>query len=68
MLAGSYYLYLITEKRKAIRYGVGVGRAGLEFTGSAEIGAKREWPTWRPTPEMIERSPRTYAKFVDNDL
>ncbi len=63
----SYYLYLVTEERKAIRYGVGVGRAGLEFTGTATIDVKKEWPTWRPTDEMIERDPRTYAKFVDND-
>lgn len=67
VLPRSYYLYWVTEERKAIRYGVGVGRAGLEFTGSATIAVKKEWPTWRPTPEMIERDPRAYAKFVDND-
>ena len=63
----SFYLYLVTEERKAIRYGVGVGKAGLEFTGTAVIQVKKEWPTWRPTQEMIERSPREYAKFADND-
>lgn len=67
ILPRSYYLYFVTEPRKAIRYGVGVGRAGLEFTGTASIDVKKEWPTWRPTMEMIEREPRTYAKFVDND-
>lgn len=67
VLPRSYYLYFVTDTRKAIRYGVGVGRAGLEFTGSAVIERKREWPSWRPTPEMIERDPRAYAKFVDND-
>jgi lipoprotein-anchoring transpeptidase ErfK/SrfK len=67
VLPRSYYLYWVTEERKAIRYGVGVGRAGLEFTGTATIDVKKEWPTWRPTPEMIEREPRTYARFVDND-
>jgi lipoprotein-anchoring transpeptidase ErfK/SrfK len=67
ILPRSYYLYFVTEPRKAIRYGVGVGKAGLEFTGTATIDVKKEWPTWRPTPEMIERDPRTYAKFVDND-
>lgn len=67
ILPRSYYLYFVTEPRKAIRYGVGVGKAGLEFTGSATIDVKKEWPTWRPTQEMIERDPRTYAKFVDND-
>ena len=39
----------------------------LEFTGTAVIGAKKEWPTWRPTNEMIEREPQSYSKFIDND-
>ncbi len=63
----SFYLYFVTEPRKAIRYGCGVGKAGLEFTGTATIDVKKEWPTWRPTEEMIEREPRTYARFKDND-
>lgn len=67
ILPRSYYLYYVSEPRKAVRYGVGVGKAGLEFTGTAVIGAKKEWPTWRPTQEMIERDPRAYGKFKDND-
>lgn len=67
VLPRSYYLYWVTEPRKALRYGVGVGRAGLEFTGVATIDRKREWPTWRPTQEMIERDPHLYTKFIDND-
>ncbi|MEP5828561.1 MAG: L,D-transpeptidase [Lentilitoribacter sp.] len=67
VLPRSYYLYWVTEERKAIRYGVGVGRAGLEFTGSATIDVKKEWPTWRPTQEMIERDPHLYTKFIDNN-
>ncbi|WP_282021612.1 L,D-transpeptidase [Ruegeria faecimaris] len=63
----SFYLYFVTEPRKAIRYGCGVGKAGLEFTGTATIDVKKEWPTWRPTNEMIEREPITYARFKDND-
>ncbi|MEO0391581.1 MAG: L,D-transpeptidase [Pseudomonadota bacterium] len=67
ILPRSYYLYWVTEPRKAIRYGCGVGRAGLEFTGTATIDVKKEWPTWRPTNEMIERDPHLYGKFIDND-
>lgn len=67
ILPRAHFLYFITEPRKALRYGVGVGKAGLEFTGTATIDVKKEWPTWRPTQEMIEREPRTYAKFKDND-
>jgi lipoprotein-anchoring transpeptidase ErfK/SrfK len=66
ILPRSYYLYFVTEPRKAIRYGVGVGRAGLEFTGTATIDVKKEWPTWRPTNEMIARDPKAYARFVGN--
>lgn len=67
ILPRSYYLYFVTESRKAMRYGIGVGRAGLEFTGTATIQVKKEWPTWRPTNEMIERSPQTYGRFAGNN-
>lgn len=64
---GSHYLYWMVEKRKAIRYGIGVGRAGLSFQGTATIAVKKEWPTWRPTQEMIERDPKAYGRFANND-
>ncbi len=63
----AHFLYFVTAPREAMRYGVGVGKAGLQFTGTAVIQVKKEWPTWRPTDEMIEREPKTYAKFKDND-
>ncbi|MGB0439105.1 MAG: L,D-transpeptidase [Paracoccaceae bacterium] len=66
VLPRSHFLYLVTEPGRALRYGVGVGKAGLEFTGTATIARKARWPSWRPTNEMIERSPRTYSKFVNN--
>lgn len=66
ILPRSYYLYFVTDPGMAMRYGVGVGKAGLEFTGSATISVKKEWPTWRPTNEMIERDPGSYARFVGN--
>ncbi|MCB1332553.1 MAG: L,D-transpeptidase [Roseivivax sp.] len=67
ILPRAHFLYHVTGPGVARRYGVGVGKAGLEFTGEAVIAVKKEWPTWRPTEEMIERDPRTYSKFVDND-
>ena len=67
ILPRAHFLYHVTEPGVARRYGVGVGRAGLEFTGTAEISVKKEWPTWRPTQEMIEQEPDTYSKFIDND-
>ncbi len=67
VLPRAHFLYFVTAPGQAIRYGVGVGKAGLEFTGTATIDVKKEWPTWRPTPEMIERDPKTYGKFKDNE-
>lgn len=67
ILPRAHFLYFVTGPNQALRYGVGVGKAGLEFTGTAKISVKKEWPTWRPTNEMIEREPETYKKFVDND-
>lgn len=51
------FLYLIEPNGKAMRYGVGVGKAGFEWAGNAKVGWKRAWPTWTPPEEMIERKP-----------
>jgi len=67
VLPRAHFLYFIDAPGRAMRYGVGVGRAGLEFTGTATIDVKKEWPTWRPTNEMIEREPHLYSEFIDND-
>ena len=67
ILPRAHFLYHVTAPGVARRYGVGVGKAGLEFTGTAEISVKKEWPTWRPTNEMIEREPEKYTEFIDND-
>jgi lipoprotein-anchoring transpeptidase ErfK/SrfK len=57
--------YLLLEGGLAIRYGVAVGKAGLAFKGNALIGDKAEWPRWIPTKEMIQRSPKKYARYAD---
>lgn len=41
----SHFPYWIEDKNKSNRYGVGVGKAGLEFTGVATIDVKKERPT-----------------------
>ncbi|MBI3435255.1 MAG: L,D-transpeptidase [Proteobacteria bacterium] len=51
------YLFLIQGNNRALRYGVGVGRDGFTWTGTHRITEKKEWPDWRPPPEMIERQP-----------
>lgn len=57
-------LYLVMEGGKALRYGVGVGKAGHAFTGTATVARKAEWPRWTPTPGMIEREPDRYGKHA----
>jgi len=59
------YLYLVQEGGQAMRYGIGVGKAGLEFTGAATVQYKREWPRWTPTQDMIKRDPETNAKWAN---
>ncbi|MES2667808.1 MAG: L,D-transpeptidase [Pseudomonadota bacterium] len=61
----NFYLYHVFAPERAIRYGVGVGKAGLEFKGTAIIARKAEWPSWRPTNDMIRRDPGRYAQFAD---
>lgn len=51
------FLYLVQSGGQAMRYGVGVGRDGFRWQGSATVGRKAEWPTWTPPKEMIERDP-----------
>jgi len=58
------FLYLMEGQGLARRYGIGVGRAGLAFSGTAEIGRKAKWPTWRPTDNMIRRDPKKYARYA----
>jgi len=58
----NHYLYLVREGGEAIRYGVGLGRAGFEWSGRAVIQWKRKWPTWTPPSEMIARDPKL-AKY-----
>ncbi len=48
-------LYYILGDGKAIKYGVGVGREGFEWSGANTISRKAEWPGWTPPPEMIAR-------------
>lgn len=53
----SRYLYLSQGNGKAIRYGVGVGREGFLWAGTATIHDKQAWPDWYPPKEMVQRQP-----------
>ena len=64
-------LYLVMPDHQAMRYGVGVGRPGFEWSGTKTITAKREWPDWTPPAAMLKRRPdlpRHMAGGLDNPL
>jgi lipoprotein-anchoring transpeptidase ErfK/SrfK len=48
-------LYLVMPDGKALRYKVGVGREGFQWSGNGRISRKAEWPDWRPPARMIAR-------------
>lgn len=65
------FLYLSLGDGRAMRYTVGVGRAGFEWSGQAQVGRKAEWPAWTPPPAMLKRRPdlpKHMAGGIDNPL
>jgi lipoprotein-anchoring transpeptidase ErfK/SrfK len=51
------FLYWVAGGGRAIRYGIGVGRQGFQWSGVATIHDKQEWPDWYPPKEMLQRQP-----------
>ncbi len=70
----NHYIYLVRRRGEAIRYGVGLGRAGFEWAGRGVIQWKQKWPKWFPPDEMIDRQPElekyraSYDKATDTWL
>lgn len=62
--AAARHLYLVEGGGKAMRYGIGVGKEGLAFAGTAIIKRKAEWPHWRPTQNMMDREPARYRHLA----
>lgn len=62
----NFYLYHVEKNGKAMRYGVGLGRAGFEWSGRARIAWKRKWPKWTPPAEMIARDPALEKYSIEN--
>lgn len=48
-------LYYVSGRGEAIRYSIGVGREGMQWSGNSSIVRKAEWPSWTPPKVMIER-------------
>jgi lipoprotein-anchoring transpeptidase ErfK/SrfK len=51
------FLFLVEPEGKALRYGIGVGRPGFEWSGVKRISRKSEWPDWTPPAQMLLRRP-----------
>jgi lipoprotein-anchoring transpeptidase ErfK/SrfK len=65
------FLFLVEPNGKALRYGIGVGRPGFEWSGVKRISRKSEWPDWTPPAQMLLRRPdlpRHMAGGPDNPL
>ena len=64
-------LYYVLGDGRAIEYGVGVGREGFTWSGTKTVTRKREWPDWRPPPQMLKRRPdlpKYMVGGIDNPL
>ena len=48
-------LYYVLGNGSAIRYPVGVGKAGMAWNGRAAVALKRLRPAWRAPPEIAGR-------------
>lgn len=51
---GERRLYFVIDGYRALRFPVGVGRAGMTWTGSARVEGKFIRPAWSP-PDMIRQ-------------
>ena len=61
------HLYYILPNDKAVRYGIGVGKQGFAWSGTAYVAWKQEWPNWHPPKEMAVRRPEI-AKYVEDGM
>jgi lipoprotein-anchoring transpeptidase ErfK/SrfK len=64
----AFALYWTLPGDMAIRYAVGIARSGLYEPGTYHVGAKKEWPSWTPTPDMVERDPETYGPYAETGM
>ena len=54
-------LYHVLDGGKAMKYGIGVGREGFQWSGTHRVSRKAEWPGWTPPPAMRKRQPNLPA-------
>ena len=50
-------LYLVVDQDHAVRYPVGVGKAGKQWAGTTQIDGKYRHPAWSPPAEVKRDKP-----------
>jgi lipoprotein-anchoring transpeptidase ErfK/SrfK len=60
---GERHLYYVIDPEHALRFSVGVGRKGEEWTGTAQVEGKYVEPAWEP-PEEIRRDHPGLPKVI----
>jgi lipoprotein-anchoring transpeptidase ErfK/SrfK len=55
---GERRLYYMIDDAHALRFPVGVGRAGMRWSGKAHVEGKYVWPAWAPPPSIRRENPR----------
>lgn len=58
------FLYHVQANGQARRYGVGVGKEGMAWSGTEIVTNKRQWPSWHPPQEMRERERREKGRIL----
>jgi lipoprotein-anchoring transpeptidase ErfK/SrfK len=56
-------LFLVQSPTTALRYPIGVGREGFNWSGTEKISRIASWPDWHPPQEMREREPHLPEKM-----
>jgi lipoprotein-anchoring transpeptidase ErfK/SrfK len=51
-------LYFVIGEGRAIRYPVGVGKAGMQWAGTARIDGKYVQPAWSPPADIKRENPK----------
>lgn len=54
---GERQLYYVLDHKRAVRYPVGVGRAGKTWTGEARVEGKYVEPAWAPPDDIRREQP-----------
>lgn len=58
-----FYLYWTLGNGRARRYGIAIGAEGRNVNGMLTIRRKAEWPSWRPTRNMVRLEPAVYGPY-----